>query len=57
MTFQTKYMYQCLKYAALLILMCGFTQKNEKKPADYVNPFIWGFIGNLALLNGKIRIN
>ena len=25
---------------AIFILFCSFSQKNEKKPADYVNPFI-----------------
>lgn len=33
-------MYRYLIYFAILILLCGYTQKEEKQPADYVNPFI-----------------
>jgi predicted alpha-1,2-mannosidase len=33
-------MYRFFKYCTLFVLLCGFTQGKDKKPADYVNPFI-----------------
>jgi predicted alpha-1,2-mannosidase len=33
-------MYRFFKYFTLFVLLCGFTQGKDKKPADYVNPFI-----------------
>jgi hypothetical protein len=53
-------MYRYFIYDALFVLLCGFIQKNEKKPADYVNSFIREFnvkFVNLVVLNRKIRIN